>query len=348
MAPADSTGQDLLHTTSSQSDADVTRPRSESSLTSLSPQTAFQFQPSAEVWYNDGTIILVAGDTGFRVYAGILSEQSPVFSELLSEIPGHTPQNATFDGSPLLWLPDHPKEMQYLLKAIHCTRFVVDPELDFNVLCGILHLSTLYRIPHLRLRAILALQHYFPPTLDEWLNAKTSRQKLSASDIFHLANVARTTDASALLVSVLTWCAGQPLDHILEGVTAGPRTEGPHVTHFDQINLLAVLRARPQLHRLAYSTTLQDVFISISCVKTRCLLMKRILGSKLIEGRETDGFLNPLWSYRPLSTLHPQVLCEMCRRELTQSVETGSRCVWEKLPGIFGLECWNGLETPSV
>ena len=37
-----------------------------------------------DLWYGDGTVILIAESTGFRVYQGLLAKHSEVFRDMFS------------------------------------------------------------------------------------------------------------------------------------------------------------------------------------------------------------------------------------------------------------------------
>jgi BTB/POZ domain len=69
----------------------------------------------AELWYSDGTVVVQAERTQFRVYAGILSQHSPVLKEMLAK-----PAVELVDGCPLLFLPDDKaQDIEYLLNYLY-------------------------------------------------------------------------------------------------------------------------------------------------------------------------------------------------------------------------------------
>ncbi|THH26631.1 hypothetical protein EUX98_g7559 [Antrodiella citrinella] len=206
-------------------------------------------------------------------------------------------------------------------------RYNVSHKLECSVLCGILHMSSKYNVPHIRHRAIIALQHYFPPTLDGFCVAKAVRTSLRVRDTFHIANVASQTDASALLASVLIFCAQQHLDYILDGV---PHPGG--AKELTRTNRSAVLHARHQLNHLARSVTLRALYYSEECTRQNCLLVKRTEGAKLLEGR--NGLVNPLSKFSCLSDIP---VCADCREKLHEGIIIGREEVWQKVPEIFGL-----------
>jgi len=301
------------------------------------------FQPSSHVWYKDGNIILAAENEGFRVFSGILAEQSVVFSEMLQmPQPEHNVAQSgsdTYDGSPVVWLSDSSAELRPFLKATHDARYNVDEKLECAVLCHILHLSSKYIVPHIRRRAIRALQYSFPPTLDRLssLESTASRSGMgTVSDLFHLANIASEARAFSLLASILILCATQRLEFVLDGSTFSSR-----LVQLTQANRRAVFQARQQLSHLARSVTLNSLYYTQQCTLLRCLITKRVEGAKLLEGSKPDGLLSPLSQFKHLSNI---LLCNACQTELNHDIAVGRQEVWERVPSLLGLgQSWEDL-----
>ena len=76
-----------------------------------------KFIRHADFWLDDGNLILLAGDTAFRVYKGLLTKNSAVFADMFAT--GSADATETFDGCPVVRLPDHPVDLgdflQYLM-----------------------------------------------------------------------------------------------------------------------------------------------------------------------------------------------------------------------------------------
>lgn len=71
------------------------------------------------IWYPDGTLIVQAHQTIFRVYSGLLSSQSSVFQDML-QFP--QPEEADlYEGCPLVKIYDDPVDVYYFLQATHST-----------------------------------------------------------------------------------------------------------------------------------------------------------------------------------------------------------------------------------
>jgi hypothetical protein len=80
---------------------------------------------SADIWYEDGTLVVRAEYTLFRVYRGILAAQSEVFNDMLSVPQPPSAETETFDGCPVVRVQDTAEDMSRFLRALTDTRWVV-------------------------------------------------------------------------------------------------------------------------------------------------------------------------------------------------------------------------------
>ncbi len=73
-----------------------------------------------EFWFDDGNIIVVARDVGFRVYRGLLADCSPVLRELFSISQTHTASSSatvpTLGACPVVHVSDCPEDFRHLLR----------------------------------------------------------------------------------------------------------------------------------------------------------------------------------------------------------------------------------------
>ena len=75
---------------------------------------------SSDLWYLDGSVVLRADHTLFRVYSGILSQASSVFKDMFT-MP--QPEDCeSYEGCPLVHLPDAASDLYPFLKAMHDCR----------------------------------------------------------------------------------------------------------------------------------------------------------------------------------------------------------------------------------
>ena len=69
-----------------------------------------------EFWFDDGSVVLVAQNTGFRVFRSLLAAQSMVFSNMFSSSSPHAEE--MFEGCPIVRLSDSPHDVAYFLRVL--------------------------------------------------------------------------------------------------------------------------------------------------------------------------------------------------------------------------------------
>ena len=82
-------------------------------------------QRDKEFWFEDGTVILVACDTEFRFYKGLLASVSPVFKQLFAEC--RVVRNVRMDqeqtySCPVVRLSDSPENLRHVLRTCSSNR----------------------------------------------------------------------------------------------------------------------------------------------------------------------------------------------------------------------------------
>ena len=70
----------------------------------------------SEFWIKDGNLILVAKDVAFRVYRGLLAEQSTVFANMAEA--ASEDFFKVFEGHPVVHLSDSPQDLVHLLRIL--------------------------------------------------------------------------------------------------------------------------------------------------------------------------------------------------------------------------------------
>ena len=71
-----------------------------------------EFIRDHDFWLEDGSVILVAKKTAFKVYKGLLSAHSPVFSDMFLSA---TDADETYDGCPVVRIPESPEDLKWVL-----------------------------------------------------------------------------------------------------------------------------------------------------------------------------------------------------------------------------------------
>jgi len=70
----------------------------------------------SEIWYDDGSVVIQAHSTQFRVHRSILSAHSSVLKDMVPNA------EELVEGCPIIHLSDSAEDMAHLLKALHDRR----------------------------------------------------------------------------------------------------------------------------------------------------------------------------------------------------------------------------------
>lgn len=71
-----------------------------------------------DLYMEDGSVVLLAGDTLFRVYLHWLAKKSEVFADLASFGKVQPEDSETYDGCPLVRVTDSPTDMECFLYSL--------------------------------------------------------------------------------------------------------------------------------------------------------------------------------------------------------------------------------------
>ena len=79
--------------------------------------TAFSHHP--ELWFDDGSVVLVAETTAFRVHRSTLCRHSSVFADLFSTPQPSGSGSDNIEGCPVIRMHDSAEEFTQLLRACY-------------------------------------------------------------------------------------------------------------------------------------------------------------------------------------------------------------------------------------
>ncbi|PIL26543.1 hypothetical protein GSI_12301 [Ganoderma sinense ZZ0214-1] len=296
-----------------------------------------QFTRHADFWLDDGNLILIAGDTAFRVYQGLLKKVSSVFADMFAT--GSADATETFDGCPVVRLPDHPKDLsdflQYLMPCSKLTLHDGLPVSDFAELHAAVHLAHKYQCPDVETRALSVLKKFYTPRFTNrssgpYYTPEGFANRPSMSAAIAAVNIARLTDTPSMLPFAL-YEACTLEERILDGYE---RRDGS-VEHLAHKDLRLCLRARGELAK-QLALFIQDVFRtgpSAECesppqcsaaLNTVCdEVQVDVLGGCRIFDFATDE----------VSVL----LCKECVTWIRLREEVERKTVWDMLPHTFGM-----------
>ncbi|KAL1938722.1 hypothetical protein VTO73DRAFT_11325 [Trametes versicolor] len=286
-----------------------------------------------DLWFEDGSIVVIAENTGFRVHKLLLSHLSPVFRDVFM-----VPQPVVIDSGlsvvencPVVRVSDSVYDMKYLLRAIYDGRGYLtemSPYIPFPVISALMRLGHKYEIKGFCSEDIDAT---FDFTKDE-----------EGAELFEAVNLARLTGKFAILPLALYKCCQRDVAEIMFGI----EREAGGVVRLSQDDIERCVRARERL--LRESCELAGTIASAKCPARRCMT-PRACPRHLERLRETfTSMLGDLVNTAVLSGLREQLgeftvlpewtqLCHECRDELISQHKLKQRQAWGKLLEILDL-----------
>ncbi|KAJ6605996.1 hypothetical protein DFH09DRAFT_896989 [Mycena vulgaris] len=315
-----------------------------------------------DLWFEDGNLVIQAGNSQFRVYRGILAARSPVFQDMLS-FP-QPPDSELIEGCPLVRLPDAETEVTEFLKAIFIPEYLpAFPAITtFPVIAGCLRLSHKYEVAYLRRRALIHLSSGYRTTLAEWDSSFYDEESMGrrASEITSwpipndLANnicvvqLAREVDALWVVPLALYRLSGRLSQQkaLGTGVFHGTVYNGTSTSLSlqDQQSLLSGHRIQITstttkiLQFFFYPLDIEGCEFPTYCLRERFYAME--LNREMIN--DCSSFPLSVWAEDDWETLSN--VCSACLPVLKRTHEEARQAFWDRLPRMYELPPWEELE----
>ncbi|KAF7314931.1 hypothetical protein MIND_00007000 [Mycena indigotica] len=321
----------------------------------------------AELWFDDGNIVLQAGRAQYKVYRGILARQASVFGDMLAfPQPAPGASGDKVDGCPLVQLQDAEVDITAFLTAIFVPfSFRPFPALTtVDMVIGCARLGHKYNAPIIRRLALTHLTSALRTTLAEsdatcYEEDKSERGPSAVASwdcawddhLIALVQLAREIDAPWLLPSLFYLIAGK-LDSIAGQLVNGTVIHGaPARLHpGDQER---VLRGASRQQQAAW--TLAEFMTPAPpsvCHKDTGMCPLRIMRTatsapfrdhvhrhsqvplSLFDERLGDDWYGADW----------QAVCQTCKAHLHGELKAARGAFWDSLPELYGLPPWEELE----
>ncbi|KAM5541917.1 hypothetical protein V8D89_004227 [Ganoderma adspersum] len=313
----------------------------------------------ADVWLTDGNCVVVAKDTAFRVYKGILSLHSELFRDLFS-LPNSSSGNDMMDGCPTVTVADDPRDIRCLFLVLCCGKDFYhendEPKpVEFAVLASLIRMGHKYSIPKIMNDALSRLKKYYPTTLSAWDEIDTREGYVateSAVHAFEVVRLARLTETPSLLPSAFFACCekmcalsikddrlpteGQLLLHGLSVQDSRRLIKGRENLALGVVERILKLVAK-------YSNLPADYRSSHRpCAeKVTAIFHLRALDGSFFKNTRYRAALQPLteWFFaNPTDpTGRPGLQCESCLKFLKRTDEKSRAEAWVYLPETFDL-----------
>ncbi|KAG2028836.1 hypothetical protein BDR03DRAFT_882568 [Suillus americanus] len=317
----------------------------------------------ASLYFFDGNIVLMASNNFgdkivFRVHQSILSHYSTVFADMLTMPPAREAE--TYDGVPLVCLPDNAEEIESLLKAIYLPRSPpLYPRLTRcapRVIYHLLNLSNKYEMNQLRLEVVHQLEADWPTSLARWDQLEGEIAGLADSDGDSMCSLS-TEDPLPDPASAIQLAHECQVPTILPAafyhlsrLTIRCQLDKPSrckpwrrtanwglLTAGDLRRLLLGREGLLQIADSMLSTGASDVDSQIHWMVDRCRGSQRIEVMDKIRG-ECQSAPDILATLRGCTAMEELPTCQICRRRIRDRLKQVRHALWTRLPKLFQLE----------
>jgi len=308
-----------------------------------------------DLWFDDGTLVLQAESSQFRIYKSILSIKSSVLRSILSQ-----PQKETLEECPLVHLDDPAQDLTYFLKAIFDTEYVCNrlplltsslipfdrsfyekaTETEFPILAGVLRLSTKYNVKNLRQISLTHLTNIYPTTLEAWEQRDATRT-ISGDEPSPLAvlQLAKDANVQGILPAVMYRLTTHSVEDIFDGMT----WNGTHIdtNETDRRTCLLARQTLITAKRRAIAAFLRSSSDVLSCTTRDPCNSGRLRA--VFTNTDSAEECDPLWDHFDWETYASDV-CSACLSASKTSYKNARTALWADLPGIFNLPTWVKLK----
>ncbi|RPD58523.1 hypothetical protein L226DRAFT_572931 [Lentinus tigrinus ALCF2SS1-7] len=301
-----------------------------------------------EFWFDDGTITLIAGDVEFRVYRGVLIEQSEVFRDLFSlaqpEIAeDNSPESEVRPYHPVLRLDDSPYALRHVLRAcmpVKDRSFFRAQTPSFEAIRACIYLGDKYQMTRLHDAALEFLEEHFTMNFEEWDKLESwVPAGWEHHEAIGVVNIARSRSYRTILPTALLACATLG-GSLVQGFV---REDGEKET-LSARDLELCFEAKERLLCATLSSKLlvlnpiltQDRYLRSSC---RCVQDNRGLlagvAKKIASGMAQS---DPFAPFAELFDGETSDICSSCERSLRKRDEVERERLWANLPKLLGIE----------
>ncbi|KAJ3528883.1 hypothetical protein NMY22_g9226 [Coprinellus aureogranulatus] len=323
---------------------------------------------STEFWFEDGSIVLQAGNVQLKVYRELLARRSPVFASLFQQPP--LPNEATVDGCRVVQLQDAFEDLIHAFRVMYGDSYNSNEVISFEVISALIRFGKKYAVPTLMNEGLKRLKREFPTTLDAF-DALDPRSYTH----FEFEEGPDYIQASLLIIKLAHECNIQSIlpAVYLEVARADlvrrhpkykcPNNIGLTINGHTQEKLLyqhsnpsipfdafkSCIYGREMLSR-AWADIVQNITVPDKCPSKECRIAASSLYKQLVKIPPEIGSI--LYPWPKFVTVWPCVeeasrgLCGQCREEVQRSHDKLRRPIWDTLPSYFKLPDWKELKDP--
>ncbi|TFK81982.1 hypothetical protein K466DRAFT_666796 [Polyporus arcularius HHB13444] len=298
-----------------------------------------------EFWLHDGTVVLLAGQTKFRVYLGVLTEHSSVFVEMMS-----LPQPVDFQGvqysCPVIRLHDNPDDLRRVFRLLmprKTSNLGCDSAPTFETVSAYIRIAHKYQMDALLSQWLEYLKKHFTHRFDDWISNKNRvPDGFEPIHAVGVVNLARLTGCNSILPTALAVCTTLGRN-IITGFT---RADGTR-EQLSMADLARCFYARGlliQANATALTLTLSAESTFDACTNDSGVCSEKVR-SFLQEGISMyevtflapEGLV-PAWKTYEATLARDYGVCCCCLETMQKGYYEAQRVAWWRLPEYTGVE----------
>ncbi|KAF7340554.1 hypothetical protein MSAN_02126900 [Mycena sanguinolenta] len=282
----------------------------------------------SKVWYSDGSVVLQAETTQFRVHASILSAASAVFKDMFQIAQAPSNADSQVEGCPLVQLyDDTAQDVELVLGTLYDRTFYKEQEKPFALVAAMLRLGQKYEFDQLREDAVSRLERRFPTTLPLFrAGADLSGIAEYPGLVYDAINLARTAGLPSILPAALyaACTSSGKLAEIQKNILHGlPRADGKLVQLTSEDKALCILATTAML-------------------ETQCGVK-----TPYFQHRECIAAFDNISMFPSvlrIGSAVPARMCKHCTAAAQTSMIAVEQQLWDRLPELFGLQPWKEIQ----
>ncbi|KAK7049039.1 BTB domain-containing protein [Favolaschia claudopus] len=296
----------------------------------------------SEIWMDDGSVVLQAKNTLFRVHWSLLALHSSVF-HALRDLPQPTDQPSV-EQCPVVELEDDPDDVHCLLQALYKPRFLAQEKIPFSAVSALLRMGRKYDLPDLSDSAVKRLTSIFPSNFEDFERNErepvyTSIEHQTGIE-FDIIALAREFNIMTILPAVF-YCIIRP-QSILPKLCQGEKRPNGTIALLSREDLTRCVVAREKLlgEQFRQGRTFGWVrkWPYPNCrTGSNCHKNRLVLHSSFIDLAYIDAFADS-------KDVLDFDFCPHCLGCLEECMGNGRKMMWDMLPGFFDLPAWDELK----
>ncbi|KAJ7782677.1 hypothetical protein B0H16DRAFT_1357055 [Mycena metata] len=299
----------------------------------------------SEIWYDDGSVVLQAENTQFRVHWSILGQKSSFFRGMQS-LPQPPHDQPTVDGCAVVELHDTVLDVEYLLKALYDSMFLLQKALPLPAVAALIRLGRKYEFRDFFDAAVERLCFENPTTLKKYDALRVDREYRPTrilpypGVVYDILTLAREQNILSVLPcayyrALITHDRAQ----LFDGVPRGDGTVAS-LASMDQrqctLGRETIMKTQ-FMPGYTYAWVRKWPFKADDCANpSKCARIRAEIQEHYMITFNLRGLLDLSTEQIPF--------CGQCTKHARESNQAGRNRMWEELPRMFSLADWGELK----